>query len=356
MSTEILSVEPDSVTLKNGVVQRLPNDYVIACLGGELPTEFLKTVGVTIRKHTGDRAMANPALAGKTASRQRERMAGVVLFVLGLLIVSALTAVGYKYYLLPRALRYRSPEHAFLKPSGLWGHGVGILATLFMLSNFIYPLRKRLKAWKGRGSIAPWLRFHVFVGIMSPASILFHTAFQWGNKLATLTYISLMVVVGTGLVGRYIYGWMRLDPDAGLRTERLGRSLQDLAAAIPPERMRSVEARAALGHVLALVAGTAALPRTLLGLFLGMPFEAMRVRAGLHQARPLFLESLVHGAFCRQVQQLRRLRVKTQFHHHFKRLMTAWRALHVILAIVLLVLIGLHVWVSIRVGFRWIWG
>jgi len=35
--------------------------------------------------------------------------------------------------------------------------------------------------------------------------------------------------------------------------------------------------------------------------------------------------------------------------------MSAWRSLHVVLAIVLLALIGMHVWVSLRVGFRWIW-
>jgi hypothetical protein len=216
-------------------------------------------------------------------------------------------------------------------------------------------MRKRMKMFKGRGSIAPWLRFHVFVGIMSPATIIFHTAFQWGNQLATMTYISLMVVVGTGLVGRFIYGWMRLGPDAALQMDRLGRSLQELAGAIPPERIGYVEAHGPLGHVMALVEGTARLPHTLLGLFVGMPFEWLRVRAGLHQARPLFLESIVHRSFSRQVHELRRLRAKAQFHRALKRLMTAWRALHVILAIVLLVLIGLHVWVSVRVGFRWIW-
>jgi hypothetical protein len=168
-------------------VQRQPADFVLACLGGELPTDFLKSVGVEIRRHTGDRAMANPALAGKVVSPRRERLAGVVLFVMGLLVVAALATVGYRYYLLPRALRYRSPDHAYLKPSGLWGHGVGILATLFMLSNFVYSLRKRLPMFKGRGSIAPWLRFHVFVGLMSPLIILFHSAFQWSNQLASIT-------------------------------------------------------------------------------------------------------------------------------------------------------------------------
>jgi dihydropyrimidine dehydrogenase (NAD+) subunit PreT len=353
MSTEVLSVEPESVTVKNGTVQRLPNDFVIACLGGELPGEFLQTVGVGIRRHTGTRAMANPALAGKTVSRRREQLAVLVLFLLGAAIVAALAAIGYRYYLLPRALRYKSPEHALLKPSGLWGHGIGILATVFMLLNFVYPLRKRLSMFKGRGSIAPWLRLHVFVGIMSPLTILFHTAFQWGNQLATLTYISLMVVVGTGLVGRYIYGWVRVDPDAAARTEQLGSSLSELTRRISAERVRS--ARGSLSHVLALAGGTATWPRSMLGLLLRMPGDALRFRLGLHQARPLFLERVAHRSFCRQLRQLRRLRLKGQFHRPLKRLMAVWRVLHVILAVLLLVLIGLHVWVSVRVGFRWIW-
>jgi dihydropyrimidine dehydrogenase (NAD+) subunit PreT len=353
MSTELVRVERDGVTVKNGVVQRLPNDFVIACLGGELPAEFLATVGVALRRHTGTRAMANPALAGKTGSRRREQLAVLALFLLGTAIVAGLAAIGYRYYLLPRGLRYRSPDHAFLKPSGSWGHGIGILATLFMLSNFIYPIRKRLSIFKGRGSIAPWLRFHVFVGIMSPLSILFHTAFQWGNQLATLTYLSLIVVVATGLIGRYLYGWVRVDPDTAIRSERLAGALADLTRGIAPERMRN--ASGSLSHVLALAGGTAILPRSLPGLFLRMPADALRLHLGLHQARTLFLERLAHRSFCRQLRELRGLRLKSLLYRPFKRLMTAWRVLHVILAILLLVLMGLHVWVSVRIGFRWIW-
>ena len=65
MSTDVVAIESDSVSLKNGVIERLPNDFIIACLGGELPNEFLKSIGVSIRKHHGDKAMANPALTQK---------------------------------------------------------------------------------------------------------------------------------------------------------------------------------------------------------------------------------------------------------------------------------------------------
>jgi thioredoxin reductase/ferredoxin len=356
MSTEVLSIEREAVELKNGVTQRMPNDFVIACLGGELPNEFLKSIGVSIRRHDGTKAMANPALSRGAAPAREGRLASFLFFLLGTAVVAGLTWVGWRYYLLPRGLRYKSPEHAFLKPSGLWGHGVGILATMFMLLNFVYPLRKRLRMFKGKSSIAPWLRFHVFVGIMSPLVILFHTAFQWGNQLATSTYFSVLVVVATGLVGRYIYGWVRLDPQHLEAAKGLGKSLADLVAHVPPEwRQHARDHDPALHHVLAIAGGGTAVPRSLPSLFLGMPGEALRIRRGLRHARRLFLERPAYRAFRADVQELRRLRTRMHLHRRFKRFMSLWRSLHVVLAIVLLALIGMHVWVSLRVGFRWLW-
>jgi thioredoxin reductase/ferredoxin len=364
MGSELVEVDSESVTLKNGAVTKVPNDYVLACLGGELPNDLLKAMGISIRRHLGDKAMANPALAGKARARKaRARVAATLFSLVGVAVVGGLLAVGYKYYLLPRELRYSSPDHATMKPSGLWGHGIGILATMFMLLNFVYPMRKRLKWFKGRGSIAPWLRFHVFVGIMSPLVILFHTAFQWGNQLATSTYVSVVVVVATGLVGRYIYGWMRLHPDEAVEANRLGKVLGEFAAGVPQgwkDHARIYDPP--LHHVLTIAAGqqpaaaaAGAGARSLPRLFLSTPAEWLRVSRGLRHARRLFLERAPHRTFRAQVKELRRIRIKLQFHRGFKRLMSVWRSLHVVLAIVLLGLIGMHVWVSIRVGFRWLW-
>jgi len=356
MSTEVLSVERDAVSLKNGTTSRIPNDFVIACLGGEMPNGMLKTLGISIRKHHGDKAMANPALARRAASRRSGRAAATLMFVVGALVVAGLAWVGRDYYLLPRALRYKAAQHAALKPSGPWGHGVGVLATMFMLLNFVYPLRKRLPMFKGRGSIAPWLRFHVFVGIMSPLVIIFHTAFQWGNQLATSTYLSVLVVVTTGLIGRWVFGWVRVDPGETIEVKRLAAHLSKVVSQVPPEWQQHARASdPAMLHVLSLAANGPKLPSSLPGLFLHMPFAAMTVRRGLRHCRRLFLERSAHRSFCADVHEFRRLRAKFQFHRHFKRLMSAWRSLHVVLAVVLLALIATHVWVSLRVGFRWIW-
>jgi len=227
---------------------------------------------------------------------------------------------------------------------------------LFMLLNFVYPLRKRLRFFKGKGTIAPWLRFHVFVGIMSPIVILFHTAFQWGNQLATTTYLSVVVVVATGLVGRYFYGWFRLDAGDAVEAKRLQQRLSELVATLPPDWAAYAEAKdPPLHQVLALASAGPALPGSLTRLFWRMPRDGLAVFRGLRHARRLFLDGGAHRAFCDDVHQLRRLRAKVRFHRSFKRLMSGWRSFHVVLAIVLLALIGMHVWVSLRVGFRWLW-
>ena len=192
---------------------------------------------------------------------------------------------------------------------------------------------------------------------MSPIIILFHTAFQWGNQLATTTYLSVVVVVVTGLIGRYIYGWVRLAPGEAVEAGRLRDLLSDFVAKIPGDWMTYATASdPALRHVLTVVRGDVPNERrSLLRLFLGMPGESLRMARGLRHARQMFVESGTYHMFRDQVQEFRRLRTKIRFHRNFKGFMSKWRALHVVLAIVLLALIAMHVWVSIRVGFRWLW-
>ena len=268
MSTEIAEVQPHAVVVDAGASgrkARIPNDFVIACLGGELPTEFLKSVGVGIRRHHGDRSMPNPAL-GAGVERPSATSRAMTLAIVGAGILFLLAAVGNAYYLLPQAERYRAADHVMLRPSGMWGHGIGMLATTFMLLNFVYAVRKRVRRFKRRGPIGPWLRFHVFVGLMSPAVILFHSAFQWGNHLATATYLSLVVVVVTGLVGRFIYGFNRVDGEDASQVGELRASFRAVLERLP----------GGIGSDLlgALAGGSIRDPRSLAGLLLVMPGQA----------------------------------------------------------------------------------
>jgi thioredoxin reductase/ferredoxin len=350
-STEVASVGTSAATLDTkGKSWALPIDYVIACLGGELPTEFLKAAGVDIHRHEGRRSMPNPALSGRERER-RGHSGALKLLALGALVLAALAAVGADYYRLPRALRYGAVAHALLKPSGTWGHGIGILATLLMLTNFLYSARKRLARFKGRASMEPWLRFHVFVGVMSPLTILFHSAFQWGNQLATATYVSLVVLVATGLVGRYLYGLFRYDEaaeaEAEALRERVGRTVHRLTTAVPIQ----AEGPSPLVELAEGRPTSASAP----ALFFGRPRESRAVRRELSGLRERFHDRGSYQLFREEALRLRQLEVKRAFHARFKRLMRVWRVVHVTLAIAIVPVIGLHVWLSIRLGFKWLW-
>jgi hypothetical protein len=225
-----------------------------------------------------------------------------------------------------------------------------------MLSNFVYSLRKRLPWFKGRGPIAPWLRFHVFVGLMSPLTILFHSAFQWSNHLATATYVSLVVVMITGLVGRYIYGLVRLDPEHPAQASALRRSLQQVLADMPMEVSQwASKCGAGFRGLMSMVEAPRGAGSAGPALFLGRPGEAWLIRRGIAEARPLFLDGGSYRHFRAQALRLRQFEVRMCFHQRFKSLMNGWRIFHVTLSVLLLGLIGLHVWISIHVGFKWIW-
>jgi hypothetical protein len=326
---------------------RIPNDFVIACLGGELPTEFLKSVGIAIRRQQGDRAMPNPTLGVHVETAREQRSWAMTFAILGAGVLFMLAAVGKGYYLLPQAKRYLASDHALLRPAGLWGHGVGLLATGFMLLNFVYAARKRVRRFKRRGPIGPWLRFHVFVGLLSPAVILFHSAFQWGNHLATATYLSLVVVVVAGLIGRFIYGFHRVDGGDAAQLGELRASYRTVL-----ERFPDGVGSDLLG---ALATGAIRDPKSLPGLLLVMPGQALRLRWCLWRCRSAFLDGAGYRQFREQALRVRRLEVKLRFEAAWKRLMRIWRVVHVTLAIMLLGLIGIHIWISVRVGLKWYW-
>jgi hypothetical protein len=191
---------------------------------------------------------------------------------------------------------------------------------------------------------------------MSPLTILFHSAFQWGNHLATATYVSLVVVMVTGLVGRYLYGLVRLDADHAAQMAVLRGSLQKMLASQPVETSQWADAcGAGFRRLVALVQAPTEMAPAGSSLLLGRPGEAWLLRRGIAKARPLFLDQGAYRQFRAQALRLRRFDVKVHFHRRFKRLLDAWRILHVTLSILLLGLIGLHVWISIHVGFRWLW-
>ena len=104
--------------------------------------------------------------------------------------------------------------------SGLVGHGFGIAGSILMLMTAtLYSLRK-LRSDSRWGSTAAWLKFHMITGLVGPYLVLLHTAGQF-RGLAGLTMLLTVVVVASGLTGRYFYTRVPRAPEAAARRRTL---------------------------------------------------------------------------------------------------------------------------------------
>ena len=86
-----------------------------------------------------------------------------------------------------------------------FGYYLGLAGGLMMLSLLLYPLRKRLRALERLGKMETWFRYHMVLGISGPVLILFHSTFRIGSMNARVALYSMLMVVASGIIGRYLY-------------------------------------------------------------------------------------------------------------------------------------------------------
>jgi len=127
---------------------------------------------------------------------------------LSLIVLIALMAIvnkGYQYYNVSLEERFFHPDHTTLKPSGLLGHGMGIIGSVFMILGVsLYMIRKRYRMFSRVGILKHWLEFHIFLCTLGPILVLFHTAFKFGGIVA-ISFWSMVAVFLSGIIGRFIY-------------------------------------------------------------------------------------------------------------------------------------------------------
>ena len=90
-------------------------------------------------------------------------------------------------------------------PGSTLGYNLGLAGGLLMLALLIYPLKKRVRLLQRLGSIKPWFIFHMACGILGPLLIILHSTFRIGSQNAMVAMFSMLLVAGSGIVGRFIY-------------------------------------------------------------------------------------------------------------------------------------------------------
>lgn len=85
------------------------------------------------------------------------------------------------------------------------GYAFGIMGLTLMGLLLLYPLRKHWRPMSGLLPIRYWFRMHMVFGVLGPVLILFHANFNQGSVNSSVALYSMLLVAGSGLVGRYVY-------------------------------------------------------------------------------------------------------------------------------------------------------
>jgi hypothetical protein len=300
-----------------------------------------------------------PAAATAPAARPRAtewfpmRALTHVLFLAFVVIAVIYAAVvvwlgGRSYYGTPLRVRGYAPEHGLLRPSGEAGILFGIVGLALIGVTLIYAIRKKLRP-KGGGSQKIWLEVHIFCGLVGPALITLHTSFKF-NGLVSVAYWSMVVVVLSGFVGRYLYvripktlrGVELSAADLEARVAEIRELLG--SAGLSPEELARIDGRDPSGREPArpgLVAGL------LFGDLLGW-IRSHRLKRHLHAAGAA--PELVHetvGLISERDALQRRIALLGRT----KMLFDLWHVLHKPLVYVMLVIAALHVFVVVYFGY-----
>lgn len=132
----------------------------------------------------------------------------IYLFTMATVTIVAffsLAFYGADYYTTKLEERHFHAQNELLKPTGLIGHGIGILGSAFMVIGvFSYMARKRIRRFARIGILKHWLEFHIFLCTLGPVLVLYHTSFKFGGIVA-VSFWSMVAVVISGIIGRFIY-------------------------------------------------------------------------------------------------------------------------------------------------------
>ncbi|HHM21482.1 MAG TPA: hypothetical protein ENJ20_05605 [Bacteroidetes bacterium] len=281
------------------------------------------------------------------------------IYIATLVSIVVLTTIflfykGIPYYSTPLEERFYHPDHDWFKPSGAFGHGLGIVGTLLILIGvFGYIARKRYRFLSKFGRLKYWLEFHIFLCSLGPVMILFHTAFKFGG-IVSVSFWSMVAVVASGVIGRFIYiqiprtiegrelsleelQEMKGDVDKILRN---AYNLGDMDYKTLIESTRPKKKRQA---------------KTIAGQIISKYFEDRRT---VRNVKKMLLKNNMTRENVRKVAKL--INKELSLGNRIERLQTMrtlfkyWHVAHLPFAIIMLIIMIIHVAVTLAFGYRWI--
>jgi hypothetical protein len=229
---------------------------------------------------------------------------------------------------------------------GTWlGYTLGTIGALLIVWLLWYGVRKR--TYSAKDSVQGWLSGHIYLGTALVYIVTLHTGFELGWNVHTLAYVLMLLVVGSGMYGVFVYLRVPRTMTANLaehtlesivlRIADLDREVREKALSLPDKLFalvdRSVKGTHIGGDVMTLLSGTDPKCPT-----------AAAVRAWSKEASHLKgdaarLSQDVYGLLLQKDQLLARARRDLRY----KAILDLWLYIHVPLALMLLAALTAHI-------------
>jgi thioredoxin reductase (NADPH) len=154
-------------------------------------------------------------------------------------------------------LRGVAPEVVFSSSAGLGFH-LGITGTTLMVLTALYPLHTRIALFRRLAKTPLWLATHIFAGIAGPFLVTYHTKLKL-DRWPAIAFWSMWAVVLSGLIGRFVYTWIRKSGGlAELERRTLARSKRTAKLLPAAEHVATVWKKLHVGITVVLFAITLA--------------------------------------------------------------------------------------------------
>ncbi len=347
--SEVQAIDVDSVTLRcsgaaDSEIQELPNDSVIACLGGDPPVPLLESMGVSFDP------MRSALHVPMAKNRSLMRSLGVSLLV-------ALAFLSWsiwcrEYYRLPLEQRPLSPSHGLLRSSSAIGLTLGFTGAGLVLINLLYLLRRSAPRFFSFGTLRGWMAIHVATGFCSLLVAVLHSGMRVGDTTGGHAFVALIVLVATGSIGRYLYSFLpraangrelELEEVRG-RLTALSSELQSKSGAFSGRITGEVERLVANHH------WSGSLPKRIWALLRARSHLAQSLKALEADARAQDLSNDQTTELIWLVRRAHRANLAASHFEDMRTFLASWRHIHRWIALLLVLLLSAHIFDALRFG------
>lgn len=276
------------------------------------------------------------------------------LFLVAIAACVAVGLHGVSYYLTPLHERPFRPDHDVMKPSGTYSHGLGIVgATMIVVGVSLYSTRKRIRSLWKIGRLSVWLQIHIFLCLVGPILVIFHTTFKAGG-VAAISLWTMLAVWSSGMIGRFLYGQIpRNIQGAELSVSQINAELERMGTILATTSV-GVDIQSSIDSIIGAVQ---------------QPDRPTRVVAAVLQLRRArrTVGQVIRGKLAgarvphSQAHQIHRLAAeraallqKTILLEQVGRLFHNWHAIHLPFTVIMFITLAAHVTVSILLGYTWI--